>query len=214
MSTMRWIQSSLPFIGALTLLAVLAAPDALDAKRKKRAYRPPLRIVNVTPSPVPFLPGHGSSLSLAVTVELPRDFNETDVLEVSSLISFPSKRSIRFLYDRQPLHHVAMENGRPRKQITLLWDGRDQNRQYVNPGEYAYAIRAKLMAEFSGFMKAKTVSLFARGTLDVSAQPADAEPEAAVARPTLADAPLHAPGTTGDQGSPEAGDMPRTQDGE
>jgi len=204
MSAMRWIQSSLPFIGVLTLLAVLAAPDALDAKRKKRAYRPPIRIVNVTPAPVPFLPGHGSVLSLAVTVELPRDFNETDVLEVSSLISFPSKRSIRFVYDRQPLHDVAMENGRPRKQFTLLWDGRDQHHQYVSPGKYAYAIRAKLMVEELGIMKAKTVSLFARGTLDVSAPPADPEPEAAVARPTLADAPP----------SSEAGDMPRTQDGE
>ncbi len=202
-SAMRWTQSSLPFIGALTLLAVLAAPDALDAKRKKRAYRPPIKIVNVTPSPVPFLPGDGSSLSLAVTVELPGNVNETDVLEVSSLISFPSKRSIRFLYDRQPLNDVVMENGKPRKRLILLWDGKDQNHQYVDPGEYAYAVRAKLMAEEHGFVKAKTVSLFTKGTLNVSSPPDIVEPVDTVGHPD-ADVPP----------SPEAGTVSRTQDDE
>ena len=165
--TMRRLPSFVPFIGALTLLALLTAPDALDAKRKKRTYRPPVKIVNVTPSPVPFTPGPGSSLALAVTVELPGNLDGIDVIEVSSLISFPSKSSIRFLFDRQPLDDVVVENGKSRKQLTLLWDGKDQNRRYVSPGKYAYAIRAKLMAEEKGFVKAKTVSLFERGTLDV-----------------------------------------------
>ena len=173
LNTMRRPPSLLPVIGALTLLALLTAPDALDAKRKKRTYRPPLKIVNVTPSPVPFIPGPESSLTLAVTVELPKRLEGVDVLEVSSLISFPSKRSIRFLFDRQSLDHVVVENGKPHMQFTLLWDGKDQNRQYVRPGKYAYAIRAKLMAEEKGFVKSKTVSLFKRGTLEVSSPPPD-----------------------------------------
>ncbi len=174
--TMRRSPSFLPFIGALTLLALLTAPDALDAKRKKRIYRPPLVIVNVTPSPVPFIPGPGSSLALAVTVKLPERLDRFDVLEVSSLISFPSKRSIRFLFDRQSLDDVMVVDGKPRTRVTLLWDGTDQHRQYVSPGKYVYAIRAKLMAEKKGFMQTKTVSTFKRGTLDVSSPPDVVEP--------------------------------------
>ena len=169
-------QSFLPFIGTLTLLALLTAPDALDAKRKKRTYQPPLKIVNVTPSPVPFRPGPGSSLALAVTVELPENLDGIDIIEVSSLISFPSKRRIRFVFERQPLDNVVMQDGKPRKRLTLIWDGKDQNRQYVRQGKYAYAIRAKLMAREKGFMKAKTVSLFERGTLDVLSPPGVGEP--------------------------------------
>ena len=52
---------------------------------------------------------------------------------------------------------------------TLLWDGKDQTRQHVPQGTYTYEARAKLMAREEGFTKAKIVSLFARGTLDVSA---------------------------------------------
>ena len=51
---------------------------------------------------------------------------------------------------------------------TLLWDGKDQTRQYVPQGTYTYEARAKLMAREEGFTKAKIVSPFAKGTLDVS----------------------------------------------
>ncbi len=168
LSTMRWSQVVSPCIGVLALLAVLTAPEALDAKRKRRPSPPPLTIVNVTPSPVPFVPGRGSSLALDVTVGLPGNLDGMDVIEVSSLISFPSKRSIRFLFDRQPLDNVTMKDGKRRTRLTLLWDGKDQHRRYVRPGKYAYAVRAKLMAEEKGFVKARIVSRFERGTLDVS----------------------------------------------
>ena len=203
LNTMRRPPSLLPVIGALTLLALLMAPDALDAKRKKRTYRPPLKIVNVTPSPVPFIPGPGSSLTLAVTVELPKRLEGVDVLEVSSLISFPSKRSIRFLFDRQSLDHAVVENGKPRMRFTLLWDGKDQNRQYVRPGKYAYAIRAKLMAEEKGFVKSKTVSLFKRGTLEVSSPPDVVKPSSTLPPPPR---PKSAPSSEGGAASRKTDD--------
>lgn len=154
-------------IGLVTLLALLSAPAALDAKRKKRVPPPPLKIVGITTFPVPFIPGNGP-MAITVDVELPRDLRGVDVLEVSSLISFPSKRTIRFLVSRKPLEHVFIEQGKPRMRTTLLWDGRDQTQQYMNEGTYAYEVRAKLMANENGFAKAKVVSQRVRGTLEVS----------------------------------------------
>ena len=162
----------LPFrptlITLLTLLAFVLAPAVLDAKRKKPARQPPLKIVDVTTSPVPFAPGR-EPMTITVTVELPGNVDRFNLLEVSSLISVPSKRSIRFLVNRQPLDRVNIEDGKPRIKTTLLWDGKDQTRQHVREGTYSYEVRAKLMAHEEGFTKVKVVSRFARGALAVSA---------------------------------------------
>ena len=159
--------SRLTFITLVTLLAFGLAPAALDAKRKKPTYQPPLKIVDITTAPVPFAPGHGP-MAITVTVELPENSAQFDLLEVSSLISVPTRRSVRFLASRQPLNTVVIEGGKPRMKTTLLWDGKDQTRQHVPQGTYTYEARAKLMAHEEGFTKAKIVSPFARGTLDVS----------------------------------------------
>ena len=155
------------FISIVALLALLSTPVALDAKRKRPSPPLPLKIVDVTTSPVPFTPGNGP-MSMIVEIKLPEDLSNVDVLEVSSLISSPSKRVIRFLFSRQPLEHVVMERGKPRMRTTLLWDGKDQARRYMTEGTYAYEVRAKLMADEHGFMKAKIVSPRARGTVEVT----------------------------------------------
>ncbi len=155
------------FIGMVTLLALLSATPVLDAKRKKQTHLPQLKIVDITTLPVPFAPGDGP-MAITVAVELPGNVHRFDVLEVASLISVPSKRSIRFLVSRQPLDAVAIEDGKPRMQTTLLWDGKDQTRQYVSQGTYDYEVRAKLMANEEGFIKTKVVSLIVRGTVEVS----------------------------------------------
>ena len=161
------IFSRLTFIGLLTLLAFVLAPAALDAKRKRRAPPPPLKIVDITTSPVPFAPGH-EPMTITVTVELPEKLEKFDLLEVSSLISVPTRRSIRFLVRRQLLDTVIVKGGKPRMTTTLLWDGKDQTRKHVSQGTYSYEARAKLMAHEEGFAKAKIVSPLARGTLEVS----------------------------------------------
>lgn len=162
------LPSRLTFISLLTLLAFVLAPAALDAKRKRRAPPPPLKIVDITTSPVPFAPGH-EPMTITVTVELPEKLEKFDLLEVSSLISVPTRRSIRFLVRRQILDTVIIEGGnKPRMTTTLLWDGKDQTRKHVPKGTYSYEARAKLMAHEEGFAKVKIVSPFARGTLDVS----------------------------------------------
>lgn len=164
---MQVISSRLTVIGLLTLLAFVLAPAALDAKRKRRAPPPPLKIVDITTSPVPFAPGH-EPMAITVTVELPEKLDQFDLLEVSSLISVPTRRSIRFLVRRQILDTVIIEDGKPRMTTTLLWDGKDQTRKHVPQGTYSYEARAKLMVHEEGFAKVKIVSPFARGTLDVS----------------------------------------------
>ena len=104
--------SRLTFITLVTLLAFGLAPAALDAKRKKPAYQPPLTIVDITTSPVPFAPGHGH-MAFTVTVELPENLDQFDLLEVSSLISVPTRRSIRFLASRQPLIRSSSKPASP-----------------------------------------------------------------------------------------------------
>ena len=91
-----------------------------------------------------------------------------DLLEVSSMISFPSKRSIRFLYNRLSLDEVVNSSGESKISTTLLWDGKDQTKQLVSPGTYRYEVRAKLMTNSDGPPLTKIVSLRARGKLEVS----------------------------------------------
>ena len=136
-SAMQIIPSRLTFITLLTLLAFVLAPAALDAKRKRPTPKPPLKIVDITTSPVPFAPGD-KPLAFTVTVELPKNLDQFDLLEVSSLISVPTRRSIRFLVSRQPLNRVIIENGKPHVKTTLHWDGKDQTRQHVPQGTYTY----------------------------------------------------------------------------
>ncbi len=160
------IHFRLPSISLVTLLAFVLVPAAIDAKRTKRVL-PSLKIVAVTTSPVPFSPGNGP-MAITVDVELPRNLSRFDVLEVASLISVPSRRSIRFLVSRQDLETVAIADRTPRVKTTLLWDGKDQTREYVRQGTYSYEVRAKLMVRDEGFARTKVVSRFARGTLEVS----------------------------------------------
>ena len=103
-----------------------------------------------------------------IDVELPKNLSNVDLLEVSSTISFPSKRSIRFLYSRHPIEEAVVSGGTPKIRTTLLWDGKDQTNQWVSAGTYTYEIRAKLMANTDGPPRTKMVSLRVRGELEVS----------------------------------------------
>lgn len=89
-------------LGGAMLLVLLQAGVA-EAKRKPEPKTPPdLRIISVTASPESYSPGNGT-LEFAIEVELPKDIAGDTILEVSSLISSPSKRSMRFLSSRQPV---------------------------------------------------------------------------------------------------------------
>jgi hypothetical protein len=140
----------------LILLTVLsfASPfqsDVTAAKRKPAPIKPPeLRIVTVATSPEPYTAGDGT-ISFNVEVELPKEFEEGMLLEVSSLISSPSMSSMRFLSAREPLSSpddstsAPSNSMKPRVSVTLTWDGMDQAKQQVGGGRYHYEIRAKLL---------------------------------------------------------------------
>lgn len=158
-------------------LALLLPVGSAEAKRKA-PYRPQpdLRILSVTPSPMPFSLRDGP-LNLAIEIELPRDLDGATILEVSSLISSPSKRSMRFLSNRQPVGSAAPSPSvqdagpastlKPRLAVTLTWDGTDQNQQTVEQGTYSYEVRAKLLAVGGKGPRTQMVSWPTRGTLDV-----------------------------------------------
>jgi hypothetical protein len=178
------------WLGVLCLLAAsLLHSEPAQAKRRASAHPPELRIVNVTVDPTPYSPVAGT-LQLTVEVELPSDLALNTILEVSSLISSPSKRSMRFLVNRQPLDLATLtraastssssrgssasaSEGRPRLEVTLVWDGTDQSNQYVSEGRYDYEIRTKLLlASEEGPPRTQMVSWPKRGTV-VIGEPLD-----------------------------------------
>ena len=156
------------FIVMIALASPLTVVEEVSAKRKKHRYSSPsLKILDISTSPTPYTPGD-KPFAITVDVALPKNLSGSDLLEVSSVISFPSKRSIRFLYNRLSLDEVVNSNGKSKISITLLWDGKDQTKQLVRPGTYRYEVRAKLMTNSNGPPLTKIVSLRARGKLEVS----------------------------------------------
>jgi hypothetical protein len=126
----------------LALAGLLTGGPAVAAKRLP-APEPDLRIIQVTTSPDSYVPGQGT-LDLEIDVDLPTHLDGDILLEVSSLISSPSKRSMRFLTARKPVAR-PQANGAPRVSVTLTWDGTDQSTQVVGGGRYTYEVRAKLL---------------------------------------------------------------------
>jgi hypothetical protein len=128
--------------GSLLLAGLLPVTPAAGAKRLP-AMEPDLRIAQVTLSPEAYVPGQGA-LEMAIEIDLPAYLDDAMLLEVSSLISSPSKRSMRFLSSRLPLA-LPLPNGTARTIVTLTWDGKDQHDQVVGNGRYAYEVKAKLL---------------------------------------------------------------------
>lgn len=158
-------------------LNVTLDPNGADARRKPiQRVEPDLRIISVTASPEPYEPGSGP-LTLVIEVALPQDLAGSTLLEVSSLISSPSKSSMRFLSVRQTIEaaHPAANpgsgaSGAPassRVSVSLTWDGTDQTKQPVGQGRYAYEVRAKLLAIGAKGPRTQMVSWPKRGTVNV-----------------------------------------------
>lgn len=164
-------------VGMTGLLCLMLSAASADAAKRKPgpSKQPDLRIVALNVSPAAYSP-QGGHLSLAVEVELPKDLDGTLLLEVSSLISSPSKRSMRFLSSRQPVDHqgelVSTGEGgsretKRRMQVKLVWDGMDQSKQAVPEGLYTYEVRAKLLNVGDSGPRTQMVSWPKRGTFVV-----------------------------------------------
>ncbi len=150
--------------GGLVLAGLLFGTPAVSAKRPP-APEPDLRIIQVTTSVGLYVPGQGT-LDFSVDVDLPTYLDGDILLEVSSLISSPSKRSMRFLTSRQPVT-VPQANGASRVSVTLTWDGTDQRAQVVGGGRYTYEVRAKLLTVGEKGPRTLMLSWPKRGVIDI-----------------------------------------------
>ena len=68
---------------------------------------------------------------------------------MSSLVTSPSKRSIRFLSLRKPLESPAItpiNTDRRTIPVVLTWDGMDQTKAPAEAGIYQFELRAKLLS--------------------------------------------------------------------
>lgn len=177
----------LAWLATVTLVVAwlsMGAEDAWAKGKQKSAPRPEpeLKILELKVSPNPYAPGQGS-LEFAVTIQLPKELNGATVLEISSLVSLPSKTSFRFLSDRKPVHsllngsapstqasgssEVSIHDIPPRIQVLLKWDGNDQQQRVAPAGAYDYEVRAKLLTMGEKGPRTQMLSWPRRGTLVV-----------------------------------------------
>jgi hypothetical protein len=91
-------------------------------------------------------------------------------LEVSSLVTSPSKRSIRFLSLRKPLESPAVtpiNTDRRTIPVVLTWDGMDHTKAPAEAGIYQFELRAKLLSNGEKGPRTLMLSWPKRGTLEV-----------------------------------------------
>ncbi|MCP9441928.1 MAG: hypothetical protein NNA20_04985 [Nitrospira sp.] len=159
---------------AMALYLCLSVFVSIDGEARTKPDRvprqePELKIVDLKMDPLPFEPGNGP-LQIMVTVQLPKELDEAFILEVTSLISSPSKTSLRFLTHRQPVEIPQGEEGstdRPTLSVELLWDGQDHRKQQAAAGIYSYEVRTKLLADGEKGPRTIMVAWPKRGTLEV-----------------------------------------------
>jgi hypothetical protein len=166
------LRKAVPWAGVLGLCLSLLIP--IDGAAKQKPPRPPrpepeLKIIELNITPTPYTPGNGP-LQFDVTVQLPREVESTTLLEVTSLISSPSRASLRFLTHRQPVEvypAVTGEHERPKVSIALLWDGQDHRKQLASAGTYSYEVRTKLLTNGEKGPRTTMVAWPKRGTVNV-----------------------------------------------
>ncbi len=152
-------------------LTVFLPSEGLSKAKPQRAPRPEpeIKIIELTVAPTPYSPENGP-LEFSVTVRLPRELNGATILEVSSLISSPSKTSIRFLSSRERVQ-AKVPNGSgeapPTLSVRLLWDGQDHRKQPAGAGTYSYEVATKLLMDGEKGLRTMMVAWPKRGTIEV-----------------------------------------------
>ena len=161
----------LVFLTLCGCLTALFPAESLSKAKPSRVPRPEpeLKIVALNIAPTPYILGNGP-LQFSVTVQLPKEMDGSAILEVTSLISSPSKTSLRFLTHRQPVLIPSAGNGEPERSkvsVELAWDGQDHRKQLAGAGTYSYEVRTKLLANGEKGLRTVMVAWPKRGTLEV-----------------------------------------------
>ena len=186
-------------------LLALCLSGTVEAK-SKRVYTSPVKISDVVITPEPFLIGK-SPVTFSMLVELPSNLNGANVLEVSALISSPTRRTMSFVAHRQVLAPSSSGGRLSTIPVMLVWDGKDQYRQLVPDGSYYYEIRAKLMEDEGFGPRTKIVSHRVQGTLDVLAYVGEVLPPVPPEPVLPEEVPEELPGST-----PEGEDVPQKEE--
>lgn len=165
-----------PHLLALSLGVVLALSLSTHIEaRSKRVSVSPVKIADVVLSPDPFILGK-SALTLTMLVELPSSLNGANVLEVSAMITSPTRRSMSFVAHRRLVDDQEAKGRNLTVPMVLVWDGKDQYRQLVDDGSYFYELQAKLMEDQGYGPRTKIVSHRVHGTLEALAYPGEVLP--------------------------------------
>jgi hypothetical protein len=157
---------------SVSMILLFSFPS--EAKQRK-ASSSPVKITDVVTSPDPFIIGK-SALRMAMLVELPPSLNGANVLEVSAMITSPTRRSMSFVAHRRLVDDQEAKGKNITVPMVLVWDGKDQYHQLVADGPYFYELQAKLMEDQGHGPRTKIVSHRVHGTLEALAYPGEVLP--------------------------------------
>jgi len=142
--------------------------EPVDAKKKRKRFVSPVKIAQITTSPDPFIIGQGP-VTFSMMVKVPLSAKDNAILEVSVLITSPTRRSMSFVSRRMSFAEATQGGLLSFVPIELVWDGKDQYDDFVHDGSYFYEIQAKLMEDTGNGPRTKVVSRKIQGTLEALA---------------------------------------------
>ncbi len=152
----------------LSIIMMLFLYDQADARKKRKRFISPVKVEEVVTTPNPFIIGQ-TPLTLSIMVKVPLSSVEDKVLEVTALITSPTRRSMSFVSQRQPLATLTQGGLLGQVPVDLVWDGKDQYENLIADGSYFYEIQAKVMEDEGYGPRTKMVSHRVQGTLEALA---------------------------------------------
>ena len=142
--------------------------EQADARKKRKRFVSPVRVEEVATYPNPFIIGQ-SPMTISMMVKVPLSKVDTKILEVSALITSPTRKSMSFVTQRLSLAEVTQGGLLNLISVDLVWDGKDQYDRLVADGSYFYEIQAKVMEDKGNGPRTKIVSHRVQGTLEALA---------------------------------------------
>ena len=167
---MRTVAVALAISVGLLATSLDAPSHAASAKVKGKF--PDLKILSVEATPVPFFLNE-HPLTLTITVALPKSLPGGALLDVTTLITSPSKTSFRLLTNRQTVAGNSAAGADGAKslpsliQVMQTWDGTDHTKHIVADGMYDYQVQAKLLVPGKNGPLMREASLKKRGKFEV-----------------------------------------------
>ncbi len=152
----------------LSVIVTLFLCEQADARKKRKRFVSPVKVQEIATFPDPFILGK-SPMTLSMMVKVPLSAVNNKVLEVSALITSPTRKSMSFVSQRLSLAEVTQGGLLNLVPVDLVWDGKDQYQQLVPDGSYFYEIQAKVMEDKGNGPRTKVVSHRVQGTLEALA---------------------------------------------